>query len=110
MLAPLITICLFILGGFYIPFNILNPALNWASWLSMARYGFSALIINEYQGRIIECDATSKATSCPLPGSEVIASFGIVGAWESLWLNVAMLAVVQVALRLVTYLLLLRNK
>lgn len=110
MLAPLITICLFILGGFYIPFNILNPALKWASWLSIARYGFSALIINEYQGRIIECDATSKAASCPLTGSEVIASFGIAGAWESLWLNVAMLAAIQIALRLVTYLLLLRNK
>jgi len=110
MLAPLITICLFILGGFYIPFNILNPALKWASWLSMARYGFTALLINEYQGRSIECDATSKAASCPLPGSEVIASFGIAGAWNSVWLNVAMLIVIQLVLRLATYLLLVRNK
>lgn len=38
MLAPLITICLMIIGGFYIPLNLISPLLAWASWLSMARY------------------------------------------------------------------------
>ena len=116
MLAPLITICLIILGGFYIPYDSIHPALAWASWLSMARYGFSAFIVNEFGGREITCDTDLNSHSvtgngeCPLPGSAVIYSFGIKGIWENVWINVGMLIVIQVVLRVATYYLLLRSK
>lgn len=114
MLAPFLTLCLMILGGFYIPYDSIHPALSWASWLSMARYGFSAFLINEFDGREIQCDDDDPSNSafhaeqCPLPGSEVISYFGIEGAWRSVWLNVAMLIAIQVCLRVATYFLLLR--
>jgi hypothetical protein len=104
-----------ILGGFYIPYDSIHPALAWMSWLSMARYGFSAFIINEFEGRVIECDASSSSSAfqtdeCPLPGSFVVSSFGIDGVWSSVWVNVSMLVIIQVFLRVATYFLLRRAK
>ncbi len=110
MLAPLLTICLIILGGFYIPFDKMGPALAWASWISPARYGFTAFIANEFDGRQIPCAYSNTSEKCPLPGSSVISSFGISGAWSNLWLNVGMLLAIQVFLRVVTYFLMRRSK
>jgi len=110
MLAPVLTICLIILGGFYIPFDKMGPALQWASWISPARYGFTAFIVNEFDGRQIPCAPNNTAEECPLPGSSVISSFGIAGTWSDLWLNVGMLFAIQVFLRVVTYFLMRRSK
>ncbi len=110
MLAPLLTICLIILGGFYIPFDKMGPALAWASWISPARYGFTAFIANEFVGRQIPCVPNNTSEECPLQGSSVISSFGISGAWSDLWLNVGMLLAIQVFLRVVTYFMMRRSK
>ena len=112
-LAPMLTLSLFILGGFYMPLNLIPPTLEWASWISMARYGFSSLMINEFGGRSIPCgdeeiaDTTAK---CPLQGDDVIQSYGIEGAFTSVWLNVAVLTIIQATLRVSTYILLRRSK
>jgi hypothetical protein len=37
-LAPILTICVMVIGGFYVPLDLISPFLAWASWLSMARY------------------------------------------------------------------------
>ncbi|KAL7539285.1 hypothetical protein ACHAXR_012568 [Thalassiosira sp. AJA248-18] len=112
MLAPLLTICLMIIGGFYMPLDLIHPSLRWASWLSMARYGFSAFIINEFEGRSVICgdDSGDDDDECPMPGSAVIDSFGIKGVWTSIWLNVWMLVVIQIVLRVSTYILIRRSK
>lgn len=111
MLAPFLTLCLFIVGGFYIPYSLITPALAWASWISMARYGFSAFIVNEFGGREIPCGEQHDGGvgECPMPGSAVIESFAIEGVWTSIWPNVGMLVVIQVFLRVSTYFLLRRS-
>lgn len=60
----------------------MHPGVEWISWLSFARYSYTALIVNEYQGRDIPCATDDVSISigaesgqCPLPGEEVIASF-----------------------------------
>ena len=116
ILAPPICLSLIILGGFYIPYDSINPALSWASWISMARYGYSAFIINEFGGRTIECaqwstpDSMVGMSECPLPGESVIAYYGIEGVWTSIWTNVAMLVLIQVVMRVASYFLLRRAK
>lgn len=112
MLAPFLTICLMIIGGFYIPLNLITPYLRWLSWLSFGRYGFSAFIINEFGGRYIACDDLDDdgAEECPYPGSAVISSYGIEGVWTSVWANVGTLIAIQIFLRVTTYILLLRSK
>ena len=114
MLAPFISLCLMILGGFYIPYELIHPALRWASWISIARYGFSAFIINEFDGRAIDCDSNNNSfgvvDQCPLDGASVVEYYGIEGVWSSVWVNVGILVLFQVVLRSATYLLLLRAK
>jgi ABC-type multidrug transport system permease subunit len=116
VLAPPITLFFVIMGGFYIPFVNINPGIQWASWLSFARYGYSALIINEYAGREIPCledgDAAIQiggASTCPLPGDEVIASLGINGIAESFWFNICVMFLLQIFFRIAAYILLRRS-
>jgi ABC-type multidrug transport system ATPase subunit len=44
VLSPPITLFFIILGGFYVPFASMHPGILWASYLSFARYGYSALM------------------------------------------------------------------
>ena len=44
LFAPPITLFFAILGGFYIPLDNLHPGVQWATYLSFARYGYSALM------------------------------------------------------------------
>mmetsp|Transcript_21934 Transcript_21934/g.28127 ORF Transcript_21934/g.28127 Transcript_21934/m.28127 type:complete len:162 (+) Transcript_21934:3-488(+) len=108
LLAPLLTICLMIIGGFYMPLDLIHPALRWASWLSMARYGFSAFMSNEFVGRSVPCGDSDD--ECPLEGIDILSSYGIEGVWASIWPNICMLIAIQVFLRGATYILLRRSK
>jgi ABC-type multidrug transport system permease subunit len=116
ILAPPITLFFMIMGGFYIPIQSMNVGIQWASWLSFARYGYSALIINEYDGRDITCSTNDVAIkignsdACPLPGEEVISSLGIEGVAESYWFNVGMIMLLQILFRIAAYVSLRRSK
>jgi len=116
MLAPAINLFLMILGGFYVPLNNLHPAIEWASWLSFARYGFSALIVNEFGGRSVPCSdgpvsvTVGSGGECPMPGEEVIASMGIAGGFTNKWANVGVLVGLQIVLRVACYAMLRRAR
>ena len=117
VLAPPITLFFMIMGGFYIPFGNMHPGIQWASWLSFARYGYSAMIVNEYEGRDIPCVEASEVSiqigasnTCPVPGEDVIASLGISGIADEYWFNVCIVVVLQIAFRLAAYALLRRSK
>jgi ABC-type multidrug transport system permease subunit len=116
VLSPVL-MCVYIQGGFYIPFQNMNKAVLWASWLSFARYGYSALLINEYAGRDIPCAegvdisiSIGSPGQCPLPGEEVIAALGISGVATNYWFNIGMVLALQVIFRVFAYVLLRRTK
>ena len=125
VLAPPITLFFMIMGGFYIPFDNMHAGVEWVSYLSFCRYGYSSLIINEYAGRDIPCDgqdmdnSTSSdlnvraglaITECPLPGEDVVSSFGIDGVTEGFWFNIGMMVILQVVFRFVAYWILRQSK
>jgi ABC-type multidrug transport system ATPase subunit len=116
ILAPPITLFFMIMGGFYIPISNMHIGIQWASWVSFARYGYSALIINEYGGRDIPCttdDITvqiGNSNACPLPGEEVIDSMGYQGVAESYWFNIGMIMLLQILFRVAAYVSLRRSK
>ena len=113
MLAPTLMIFIVILAGFYVPLDNLNPAIEWASWASFARYGYSALIINEFSGRDIECGSDAidnEGDACPLSGDDVVSSIGLSGAFTNLWLNVIIVVLIQLFIRALTYWLLRRSR
>ena len=117
ILAPPITLFFLIIGGFYIPLSNMHVGIRWASYISFARYGYSALLINEFADRDIECSDDDTAISigdvsgsCPLPGEVVYESLGIEGIFANYWFNVAMVAVLQLFFQLAAYGLLRRSK
>lgn len=117
LLAPAVTLFQFILGGFYIPLSNLHVGIQWASYISFARYGYAALMVNEFDGREISCAdddevsiAIGGSTECPLPGELVYESVGIEGIFSNYWFNVVVLAVFQLFFLIGAYGLLRRSK
>jgi ABC-type multidrug transport system ATPase subunit/ABC-type multidrug transport system permease subunit len=102
LLAPAVTLFQFILGGFYIPLSNLHVGIKWASYVSFARYGYSALVMNEFAGREIPCAdgdvpiSIGGSSECPLPGDVVVESMGIEGIFTYYWFNIGVLAALQV--------------
>ena len=116
IITPTLSIFLFIMGGFYIPFSNIPGWIGWTKWLSFASYGYSALLINEYGGRVIPCATNVTSVSigipeqCPKQGDEVLEALGITGLLSQLWFNILMLVVLQIVCRWGAYVLLRRSK
>ena len=113
LLAPLISIFLFIMGGFYISYDNIHVWLRWATYISQARYGYTGMILNEYEGRSIPCaDAVlvtfGSGTICPKPGEDVISSLSMDG--EQVWFQIVILIFMQILFRAVSYVILLHRK
>ena len=108
LLAPLISIFLFIMGGFYVPFDNINIWMRWSTYISQARYGYTGMILNEYQGRLIPCSENVGVDygsgECPLPGEEVLKSLDMDG--QKIWFQVLILLLMQVVLRYISYIVL----
>ena len=115
LLAPAVTLFFMILGGFYIPVNNINVAVRWATWVSFARYGYSAFVVNEFSGRDIPCATGEVAISigvdgdCPVRGEEVLNSLGIEGVSGDFWFNIGMIVVLQIFFRTSSYILLRKH-
>jgi len=120
ILAPPLTLFMFIAAGFYIPFHNLNLFMKWLSYVSFARYGYSALLVNEYEGRMIPCPVEDvdfvgitiggSSGECPLAGSAIYESIGLDGIFASYWFNIGILAIFQVVFLVGAYVLLRRSK
>lgn len=115
VLAPPMTLFFMIMGGFYIPLDNMHPGVEWLSWISFARYAYSALVVNEYVGRWIPCSeddvaiAIGNTGECPLPGEAVLESLGIRGVNDSYWFNICILVVQQIVFRVAAYVMLRRS-
>jgi len=118
VMANPITLFMFIAAGFYIPITNLNPVMKVLSYVSFARYGYSALLVNEYENREIPCPPDNSGElaisigggSCPLAGLEVVESIGLEGVWVSYWSNIGILALFQLSFLVGAYVLLRKKK
>jgi len=124
ILAPPVTLFMFIAAGFYIPFLNFNVVMKWLSYGSFARYGYSALLINEYLGRSIPCPnyddyelegqdsgiTIGGFEECPLPGNRVYESIGLEGVFANYWFNIGILAIFQLSFLIGGYALLRQSK
>mmetsp|Transcript_13189 Transcript_13189/g.20493 ORF Transcript_13189/g.20493 Transcript_13189/m.20493 type:complete len:434 (-) Transcript_13189:88-1389(-) len=108
IITPALTIFLFIVGGFYIPFSNMPVWMGWLKWFSFATYGYCGLLVNEWSGNNVPCAESvtlqiGPQDVCPLPGDEVLTSLGINGALSHLWFNILMLIVIQLLCRGIAY-------
>jgi hypothetical protein len=95
--------------------------MKYLSYLSFARYGYCALLINEFENRLIPCSTNNDESSssgitvgeineCPLPGNNVYESIGIDGIFANYWFNILILAIFQMLFMVGAYILLRRSK
>lgn len=116
ILAPPLTLFFFIMGGFYIPLSNMHVGVRWLSYLSFARYGYSALLINEFADRDIPCAEGDVAISiggsneCPLPGDLIYENVGIDGISANYWFNIGIVVTLQIFFLTGAYGLLRRSK
>ena len=105
IVAPMVILMLMILGGFYVTFSNMPVFIRWLSWCSQARFGFTAMVVNEFKGRVFECAPEGNharyGTECPVRGEDVIAALEM----DDLTVGQCLLALalMQCGLRILAY-------
>ena len=105
IVAPMVILMLMILGGFYVTFSNMPVFIRWLSWCSQARFGFTAMVVNEFSGRTFQCDPNGNharyGTGCPVRGEDVITALEMDDL--SVGQCLLALALMQVGLRIAAY-------
>jgi hypothetical protein len=73
-----IVVIMILFTGFYISIDSLPIVANWLPYISIIRWGFEALCINEYKGLTFKCDKPD-LSKCTLTGEEVLSQLGFGG-------------------------------
>jgi hypothetical protein len=79
VLATVSFLVLLLVGGFYIPPNLIPSWIRWVQWISPFRYVYLLLVYIEFTTRQFTCsdpDGVDALTysQCPVPGTEILSS------------------------------------
>jgi ATP-binding cassette, subfamily G (WHITE), eye pigment precursor transporter len=115
VVTPAISIFMMIVAGYYIPLSNMSAWMAWSKYISFCTYGYSSLLVIEFDGRDIPCASDvvlsiGDSTECPLPGKEILNSLGITGLLSNIWFNAIILIFMQVAFRCGAYLMVRRSR
>jgi len=78
VLGPPVLVVLILFGGFYINLTSIPIGARWVTDLSLFRWSFEGLLVNEFIGETFECNSSDDGGSCITDGSTVLKnlSFG----------------------------------
>ena len=76
-LAPIIVVLMILFGGFYINVDSLPAALAWLQYLSIMRWAFMGLAVNEFTGTTFSCGDVADGDGCTSTGEEVGGRRGV---------------------------------
>ncbi|CUG00176.1 ABC transporter, putative [Bodo saltans] len=68
VIAPLILVLFLLPSGFLINLNSIPIIWRWIKYISFFRYGFEALVLNEFDGLTFNCGAIANLTLCQPDG------------------------------------------
>jgi hypothetical protein len=97
IISPIITVLFLMFGGFYINIDNIPIYYKWIYYISFFRYSYEALLANEFRGLQFACNNSS----CIPTGEVELQRLGM--ADVNIWENVAILAGMAVAYRLLAY-------
>jgi ABC-type multidrug transport system permease subunit len=111
VIAPIIMVIFLLFGGFYITSQTIPPYFTWIQWLSFVKYGFAALMQNEFTGLVLTCTKEQETNVngsmiCPITsGEQVLTLYGLTGN-DTLpfGYNILMMGVIIIVLRIFGYL------
>jgi hypothetical protein len=77
-IGPVFIIVGILFGGFYIQVSSLPVVLDWFPYMSLFRWSFQALTINEFAGETFSC-SSSNTNNCLLTGEDVLQTLSYSG-------------------------------
>ncbi|KAI9003965.1 P-loop containing nucleoside triphosphate hydrolase protein [Hyaloraphidium curvatum] len=87
IIAPMLAVVFIIFGGSFVNADTIPAWIGWLQWISILRYGYTALMQNEFYGAVFECPP---AGPCAFPtGEDVINFYGL--SSPSIWACFAIL-------------------
>ncbi|KAL9655360.1 hypothetical protein ABK040_011201 [Willaertia magna] len=99
---PIITTVLMLFGGFYKSLGTLPSYSVWLYWISPYHYGFEALILNEFKGRVFECPPLPSKCFYPT-GDFVIENLEMNNVFSNVWIDIAMMLAVSLGCRIISF-------
>merc|ERR1712146_96435 len=101
-LSPLILILNLLFGGFYVNTSSIVIPFRYLTYLSYFKWGFEALVYNEFHDLEITCDVTNDEDCLYENSEEILDVFGFDGVklWENFLVLVAFIAALQTFLYL----------
>lgn len=75
--VPLVILSI-LFGGFYISVDALPIVANWVPYITIFRWAYQAMCINEFKGLTFDCDAPNPE-QCILSGEEVLRTLDFQG-------------------------------
>ncbi|EGD81253.1 ATP-binding cassette transporter G2 [Salpingoeca rosetta] len=112
-IAPAFIVTSMLFGGYFIGVNQIPSWLSWLSYLSFLKYGFAAIMINEFDGQPLDpsCAMSNNGTNstamddggplCFAAGGDVLNYFNLDEL--SLGVNIVVLLAMAVGFRLIAY-------
>ena len=70
--GPIIVVLMILFGGFYINIESLPVWLRWVQYLSLMRWAFEGLSVNEFTGLEFDCGDVAEGAPCVKTGEEVL--------------------------------------
>lgn len=115
VVTPAISVFTMIVAGYYIPLSNMSAWMSWSKYISFCTYGYSSLLVIEFDGRDIPCAVDNvvsigNSATCPLPGKEILENLGITGLLSKIWFNAMMLILMQLTFRGGAYFLVRRTR
>ena len=90
--GPIVVVLMILFGGFYINIESLPVWLRWVHYLSLMRFAFEGLCVNEFKDLVFSCDDVDVGGACVETGQDVLnrLSFTMTVGEIMIWLVVFM--------------------
>ncbi|GMI03669.1 hypothetical protein TrVE_jg3568 [Triparma verrucosa] len=90
--GPIVVVLMILFGGFYINIESLPVWLRWVQYLSLMRFAFEGLCVNEFKDLVFSCDDVDVGGACVETGQDVLnrLSFTMTVGEIMIWLVVFM--------------------
>lgn len=69
-ISPIVVVLMILFGGFYVNVESLPMAIRWIQYLSLLRWGFVGLTVNEFRGLKFSCKGVKEGDACVETGNE----------------------------------------
>ncbi|KAI4874092.1 hypothetical protein NFI96_016337 [Prochilodus magdalenae] len=93
ILIALPFVFMMVFGGFLVNLNSMLSGMSWLKWISIFRYGFNALAVNELKGQVFTSNYTTMTGEMYLDHQEI--DYSTWGFWQN---QVALVGIMSVCL------------